>query len=369
MPKAGVDRDAFVARVDRRRSWARYAIRARRIVRSDTRSYQAALYDATFGSDAEAIAYQYARRNDHLPDLDAPVWLNEKIRWQFLNHPNPLMSYAADKVAVRRYLEFKGARIAAPRLIATGTAPEELADVDLPETFVLKSSFGSGQNHIETAGKHTQRAELIAKVRHWMGYDQWRQTGELHYRDVPKRWLVEEYLSPQQQMLEYKLTCIMGEPVFIAVITERGVDGRPGLEGIRHALFDLNWRRTPFSVRGVKDDPRDVPPPPGLDLLIDEARRLSRDFMHVRVDFLRCDDSYAFSELTFASMAARVPFDPPIVNEQLGHMMRLEHAPAYLELGRSTVSVLELGGALAPSVPLAPAPLVPAHAEAVRASA
>ena len=74
----------------------------------------------------------------------------------------------------------------------------------------------------------------------------------------------------------------------------------------------------------------------GLDLLIEEARRLSRDFMHVRVDFLRCDDDYAFSELTFASMAARVPFDPPIVNEQLGHMMKLEHAPAYLELGRST---------------------------------
>ena len=127
MPRFGIDRDDFVARIERRQRWMRYAIRARGLIFSDKRSHQQAIYEATFRSDAEAVAYHYARRNDHLPDLEEPVWLNEKVRWQFLNHPNPLMSYVADKIAVRNYLRFKEARIGAPGLIAIGTDPRELA--------------------------------------------------------------------------------------------------------------------------------------------------------------------------------------------------------------------------------------------------
>jgi hypothetical protein len=340
MPKAGADRDDFVARVQRRRRWAHLRLSLQRLVVPDKRPLQEALYGATFRSDAEAVNYHYARRNDHLPDLDHPVWLDEKIRWQFLNHPNPLMSYAADKIAARKYLQFMGAQIAAPMLIATGSSPEELADAELPESFALKSNFGSGQNHIEKPGMHTPREELIAKVSHWMSYDQWRQTGEFHYRSVEKGWLVEEYLSAQEKMYEYKVYCFMGEPVFLSVITERNVDGKAGLEGIWCAVFDINWRRLAFGWQGVKDDPRDVPRPPAFDLLIEEARRLSRCFMHVRVDFLCCDGHFTFSELTFASMAARVPLVPLSFNEQFGQMMDLERAPEYLELGQSVMALL-----------------------------
>ena len=340
MPMEGIDRDVFVARIERRRRWAHAKLRVRRLLIPDRRPLREALYNATFRTDAEAVAYHYARRNDHLPDLDHPVWLDEKIRWQFLNHPNPLMSYVADKIAVREYLRFTGAQIAAPRLIVTGIDPEELADAELPASFVLKSNFGSGQNHIEKSGMHTPRGELVSKVSQWMGYDQWRRTGEFHYRSIRKQWLVEEYLAPAVKMYEYKVYCFMGEPAFISVITERNVDGQPGLQGIRYAVFDTDWRRMRFGWRGGKDDPRDVPPPPGLDLLIDEARRLSQCFMHVRVDFLCCDERFAFSELTFASMAARVPFVPLSFNERFGQLMKLELAPEYLELGQYVVALL-----------------------------
>ncbi len=340
MPKAGVDRDSFVARIERRRRWARVGLKARRRLIRDERPLQEALYEATFRSDAEAVAYHYARRNDHLPDLDHPVWLDEKIRWQFLNHPNPLMSFAADKIAVREYLRLQGAQIAPPGLIATGSDLGELADAELPGSFVLKTNFGSGQNHVEKPGMRTPRQELIAKVSQWMGYDQWRQTGEFHYRSIPKRWLAEEYLAPKQTMHDYKFYCFMGEPEFVSVITERNVDGQVGLRGTRCAVYDTDWKRLPFGWREGKADAGDVPRPPELDLLIEEARRLSRCFMHVRVDFLCCDGRFAFSELTFASMAARVPFVPLSYNEQFGDLMHLERAPDYLELGHQTMALL-----------------------------
>lgn len=341
MPRADISRDDFVARVRRRRRWARVRLKGLRLLIPDKKPFQAALYEATFRSDEEAVAYHYARLNDHLPDLEHPVWLDEKIRWQFLNHPNPLMGYVADKIAVRAYLRLEGARILAPELIMTGSVPEELAEAELPESFVLKSTFGSGQNHIEKPGMHTPRAELIAKVASWMEYDQWRETGEFHYRSIRKRWLVEEYLPTREKMYEYKIYCFMGEPVFISVITERNVDGISGVRGVRYAVFDTDWKRMPFAWREGKEDPRDVPRPPALELLVEEARRLSRCFLHVRVDILNCDGRLAFSELTFASMAARIPLVPLSFNEQFGEMMNLERAPEYLELGKSMIALLE----------------------------
>ncbi len=341
MPRTDINRDDFVAGIKRRRRWSRILLRARRALLPDKRPFQQALYDATFRSDAEAVAFHYARVNDHLPDLDHPVWLDEKIRWQFLNHPNPLLSYAADKIAVRDYLRLRGATIPPPRLLATGSDPDELENADLPESFVLKSNFGSGQNHIEKPGMNTPRQELIAKVRDWMKFDQWRETGEFHYRSIKKQWLAEEFLSPREALLEYKVYCFMGEPVFISVITERNVGGRAGLRGVRYAVYDIEWRRMDFGWMAGMNDSRDVPPPPDFGRLLDEARRLSEFFMHVRVDFLNCDGRLAFSELTFASMAARVPFSPLSFNEQFGAMMDLDRASEYLELGQGLLALLD----------------------------
>jgi hypothetical protein len=342
------DRDSFVARIVRRRRRLRLVALLRRMLPGVTA--QAAIYDTTFRSDREALIYHYALRNDHLPNLDHPVELNDKIRWQFINHPNPLMTLAADKIAVRDYLALKGARISAPVLFAQGSDPRELGEFVPPSRFVLKSSYGSGQCHIETGTPRAAQvpdksrsgpaADLIATASRWTEWDQWRATGEFHYRPIPKRWLIEEYIPAVHHRLEYKIFCLHGEPVFIAVITERERGGRRGLAGIRHVLFDPDWIRLDLGMRGVEEDPNPVPRPPELDLLLSEARLLSEDFMHVRVDFLAFDGRLAFSELTFASMAARVPFQPPERNVELGARMDLSRAAEYLARGRAVADKL-----------------------------
>jgi hypothetical protein len=340
------DRDAFVARISRRRRRMRPIALLMRLLPGG--APQAASYDTSFGSDREALMYHYALRNDRLPDLDHPTDLNEKIRWQFINHPNPLMTLAADKIAVRAYLTYKGARIVAPPLLAQGSDPEELRAFDPPERFVLKSSYGSGQCHIETGAADPSgekppsvvRERLVALAREWRKWDQWRATGEFHYRPIAKRWLVEEYLPGVSRRLEYKIFCLHGEPVFLAVITERNRAGRPGIAGIRLVFFDPDWNRLALGMRGVAEDPRPVPRPPELDLLLAEARLLSEDFMHVRVDYLHFDDRPTFSELTFANLAARIPFEPLEWNRELGARMDLSRASEYLARGRAIANAL-----------------------------
>jgi hypothetical protein len=340
MPRYDADRNEFVARIDRRRRWLGRGAKLLNSLGLLKKPVQMAVHDAAFSSDVELMSYAYARKNDHLPDLENPTWYNEKVRWQFLNHHNPLMSLVADKIAVRDYIALRGGVIQAPRLIASGWAPEALDKIDLPAEFALKTSFGSGQNHLERADKRTRRSALVTKVRRWMGYDQWRSTGEFHYRSVPKRWLVEEFVPCQSGQIEYKIFCMMGEPVFILVVKERTS------KGYKRSLYWPDWTPTDFHWLNFPVDPVGVPRPDTLDVMLADARRYAADFLHVRVDFFQSDDRIDFSELTFASAAARVPFTPIEANVRLGDMIDLTRAEEYRERGARIAD--ELGWPPAP---------------------
>lgn len=336
MPLTGVDRNRFVKRIDRRRRWASRICRAGMYLGLVNVPIQSAIHRATFRSEEELVAYSYAQTNDHLPDLRHPVWFNEKVRWQFLYHPNPLMSLAADKIAVRDYLRFKGARITPPALLATFDSLEKIAAFDFPARFALKSAFGTGQNHLADGSRLTPRADLVREAASWLRWDQWRCTGEFHYRTQPRRWLAEEFLPSSRGQVEYKIFCMMGRPVFILVITDR-----EGPNTYRRRILDCDWKPAGFHWLGFPPETTPLPRPASLDLMLEEAARLSEDFMHVRVDFLCCDDRLVFSELTFASNAARVPFSPVAANVTLGNMMDLDRADEYLERGRCIARTLK----------------------------
>lgn len=328
MPDYTTNWRSYLARMRWRLRVAERRYRAARALRLTSLTRQQALWDWGLGTDEQALTYYYALNNDHLPDLRTPVWLNEKIRWQFLNHPNPLMSLAADKVAVRDYLRYAGTTIAAPDLVAVGNSPEEFLRTPLPRRFVLKSTHGSAQLHIEDGAGRACRARLATMIGEWNRCDWWRQCGELHYRGIPKRWMVEEYVPARQEKLEYKIFCFMGEPRFITVITER--DGT----NFRRVTMDLDWNRVSFTTRGFAPDPRTVAPPPELDTILAEARRLAQPFLHVRVDFLKFDGRLVFSELTFAAMGALVPFEPIEANREIGALMDLSQSENRLAQGR-----------------------------------
>ncbi|WP_181164570.1 ATP-grasp fold amidoligase family protein [Amaricoccus solimangrovi] len=336
MPRYDADRDAFVARIDRQRRWLGRGAKLLKAFGMLRQPVQETIYERVFSSELEMLTYAYARKNDHLPDLVNPTWYNEKVRWQFLHHPNPLMSLVADKIAVRDYVRYRGGCIQPPRLIAQGWTPRDLAGANLPARFVLKTSFGSGQNHIERGETPTRRSDLVAKLARWMGYDQWRSTGEFHYRAVPKRWLVEEYVpSAPGGQLEYKIFCMMGEPVFILVVKGRNE------HGYRRNLYTPDWKPTAFHWKGFPVDPEPVPRPDRLEDMLADARLYARDFMSVRVDFFgSAGGRFDFSELTFASAAARVPFTPEEVNVRLGDMIDLSRADEYLEHGKRIAAEL-----------------------------
>lgn len=334
MPRFDRDRNAFLKEIERRQRWAWRMARVRHGLGRLSRPVQAEAYDQTFRSDLDAVTYFYAERNDHMPDFDNPRWVNEKIRWQFLNHPNPLMTLAADKAAVRDYLKLKGAELPAPEMYGVFSTGEELAAARLPRRYVLKSTFGCGRHHFLDEAEPVRRRAIASRLSELGDWDHWRIMGELHYRGIPKRWLAEENVGPVDTIKEYKFYCLHGQPIFVLYISDRA----PG--GFRHALFDINWGPVDFHWNGHPESATRPPRPKAFEQMVAEAKRLSEDFLHVRVDFLQQGDRTYFSELTFSGGGARNPFVPYIQNEVLGEMLDLSHADAYLERGRRVVERL-----------------------------
>ncbi|MDM7931210.1 ATP-grasp fold amidoligase family protein [Tabrizicola sp.] len=292
------------------------------------------IHDFTFRSDAEAVAFPFALKQGRLPDFNSPRVLAEKVRWTFLHHRNPLMPLISDKIAVRDYLHSKGAQIAPPKLIATGWKPEDILRMELPERFALKASNSCGANHFHTGPAAPDRKDLRRKLQLWRDADHWRRHGELFYRDIPWRFLVEEFLPSDHRRIEYKIMCFHGEPAFISAISQRG----PG--GLQRSVRWPDWSPAGFGTRGISSSPTPPDRPEMLDQLLAEARRLSEDLMHVRVDFLHYDHRLVFSELTLSNAAMRTPIDPPEADEWLGGLVDLSREAEYAERGRAIAKAL-----------------------------
>ena len=284
--------------------------------------------DFTFRNDADAVALPFAQVQGRLPDLKAPKTWAEKVRWTFLHHRNPLLSLVSDKIAVRSYLALKGAQFAPPKLLATGWKPEDILLMDLPERLALKASNSCGANLFHTGPNLPDRKALLRQLRLWRDTDFWRRHGELFYRDIPWRFLVEELLPSDQRRLEYKIFCFHGEPLWVSVVGARGSNG------IKRIGHFPDWSPVPFGTRGIKSSPEPAQRPEALDLLLAEARRLSADFMHIRVDFLHYDDRLVFSELTVSNNGMRSPIDPPDKDLWVGSHMDLSREAEYARLGQ-----------------------------------
>jgi hypothetical protein len=334
MPRFDRNRDDYVRQTERRYRWAWRVARLTQHLHVEKRSLQAEAYDRVFRRDEDAVTYHYAARNNHLPDFENPRWVNEKIRWQYLNHHNPLMGIASDKVAVRDYLAFKGSEILPPDMFASGASASDLLAADLPSSFVLKSTAGWAQNIFVDEANPIPRRSLAMSVEEWRVWDHWRFLGEMHYRGIPKRWLAEQIIGSVPLIREFKFYCILGEPVFVLYIADRTETK------FNCAILDMDWRQTDFHWADHPATIRQPPRPAAFEQLVAEARRLSEDFLHVRVDFMECEGRIYFSELTFSGGGARNPFLPVLQNEALGERLDLSRAPELLARGTEIVSML-----------------------------
>lgn len=231
-------------------------------------------------------------------DLKSPKTLDEKILYLKLRdyEINPLVRQCADKYAVREYVNKCGLSEILNDLIAVYDRVEDINWERLPNQFAMKWNFGCGYN-ILCSDKTSLDIQMVSnqmkrwgKSKYHLGYS------EMQYKGVPKKIIVEKYLSSGEGKLpeDYKVYCFNGKAKYVMVCIGRE-KGHP-----KFYYYNRAWNLQMLS-QDAKDSGGNVniAKPQNLDLLFQIAEKLSEPFEFVRCDFYILDDKIYFGELTF----------------------------------------------------------------------
>jgi hypothetical protein len=244
--------------------------------------------------------------------------LEGKIKHKMAFDRNPLMTIAADKVAVRDYVIEKIGAEYLPDLLAIFETPEELIDFDFPPEFALKSNHGSGAMILVTefAPKESRlpkkifspnwvqyfikpeefdKLKAVTLCRQWMSQNYYYRVGkhpEWAYKNIPPKILVEKLMLDSEGQLpkDYKFFVIGGEVEFIQVDSQR-------FDGHKRDLYNPDWNL----IDGSNVYPRSgllFDRPEELNKMLELARKLASGFDFIRVDLYLTAKGIKFGELT-----------------------------------------------------------------------
>jgi hypothetical protein len=296
-------------------------------------------------SRLKAIYWQvtsgYGIPGDYLPDylfLVQQYWLtfgklrlfvrprtyNELLYHKMLRARDSRMRTATEKVSAREYAAARiGAEYLVP-LLHVGDDPTQIPLDKLPNQFVIKASHGSGLVIIVSDKSKLDAGELRKRLRAWLAIDWYRLRREWAYKDIPRRFMVEELLLEGGEVpADYKFFVFKGR---VRMVMVNGPTGRaaPVQGRNKHPtndFFDERWR--PLVV--TKGKPRGtIPPlrPNNFAEMIRLAEKLGADFEFCRVDLYSIEGRIFFGEITQYPGGGLWTLTPPEFDLALGNVWR-----------------------------------------------
>ena len=277
-------------------------------------------HDFSFADKVEMVSERFEKITGYPLNLKHPRTFNEKLQWLKLYHSDPLMTVCADKYKVKSYLSGIIDPAHVVPTLHSWSDPDEIDFSILPNEFVLKVNWGSGQNII-VRDKATVNATKIRKIlRKWINpkANHYYHSFEPSYKDIEARIICEPYIGELSQNLTcYKVFTFSGKPHLIQAV----FDDKTVSETINY--YDLAWNLLPFR-QNFPNNPHPAPKPATLETMIILAEKLAQPFPHfVRVDFFEVNGKTIFSEFTFFSDNGMAPFTPAHWDEKLGDLINL----------------------------------------------
>lgn len=271
------------------------------------------------------LSFLYRLKCKSKLDLDNPKTYLEKLNWMKLYYRNDLMPKCADKYLARSYIEEKGYGDYLPKLLWSGFNPEEIPFDELPNSFVIKSTTGSGNNIICTNKSLLNVKTTIKKLKKWLNEKYLPCYGEWHYEKIVPRIIIEEYISDGENFvpIDYKLFCFnglnCGDVGCVAVDLGRYVDHRRNIYDA-----DFNYLNN-VSFNFKHDEETVVEKPAMYEQMKEIAHKLSEPFPHVRVDFFVVGERFYIGELTFFNGAGFDMITPHEFNVKMGDWILLSN--------------------------------------------
>ena len=240
-------------------------------------------------------------------DWRTPTNLIEKIYWLQFNTDTTLWTLCADKFRVRQFVEERGCGEILNELYGVWDNVDDIDFGLLPQSFVLKTNNSCGQIIFVKDKEKIDVEKIKQKIRNWMNYAYGYNGAQLHYTKIKPCVIAEKVLedltNKDGSLTDYKIWCFNGEPECILVANKRTWTDK-GVNTYSLSMFDQNWNNISdlaLDNRNVHFGGQTLAKPKSLDLMLDYARKLSKGFYEVRVDFYEIDDKPVFGELTFTT--------------------------------------------------------------------
>lgn len=276
---------------------------------------------SVFGSIAPEAATKilFKKYLGYALNMDNPQTLNEKLQYLKLRTyaKNKLVTQCADKYAVRDYVKKSGCEDTLVDLLGVWDSADEIDFDALPERFALKCNHGTGSNILCTDKSKLNVADTKSKLNKWMNEDTGRQRVEMSYSGIDRKIIAESFIetSDGKPPKDYKIFCSYGEPKFLFVASDRYNDNT------KFDYFTLDWEWMPVKNGHPNAGPEAITCPDGWERMIECAKKLSKPFPLVRVDFYYENGRVIFGELTFLHFGGLTPFDPPEYDLKLGQLI------------------------------------------------
>ncbi len=274
----------------------------------------------TLEKKIEIISKDFTKHTGYSLDLKEPKTFNEKLQWLKLFYDNPLISVCGDKFQVRAHVAKEiGEEYLVP-LLGAWDKPEEIPFDVLPDQFVLKVNWGSGQNIIVRDKANLDLKEVYEQLNEWIKPESshYFHSFEPSYKGFPPKIICEQYIGELANNLTcYKIFNFSSKPYLIQAV----FDDKMQYETINY--YDLEWNKLPFT-QNYPNNSALVPAPQNLQKMLKLAEKLAAPFPYfVRTDFYEIGDKVLFSEFTFFSDNGMAAFHPNEWDSKLGELINL----------------------------------------------
>ena len=247
--------------------------------------------------DRLMIELQYWIKTGRRLNLKNPKRYTEKLQWYKLFYRHPLMTKCSDKFSVREYVESKGLKEILNPLYGVYSCSNEINFEELPESFAIKYSNGSGANLFVKNKDDVDFSDIVNVIDSWIKRRNAKYGREWSYYNVKPRILIEKLLSRNENndIPDYKFFCFQGKVKYLYVMVDYVDNHKKG----RCSFYTPNFEKLPYRRSEYMEIDRDIPKPKNFEKMIEIVEILSKDFPHARVDLYNFDGKIVFGEITF----------------------------------------------------------------------
>lgn len=231
------------------------------------------------------------------PNISNPKSLNEKILYRKrYQSQNPLFTLLADKYLVRQYVEDKiGSEylINLVNVVDSMDINEVILNIDDYKGCVIKPNHASGRVYIVPSEFSEQELVKLEKtMKKWMSTDYSKRHGEMQYRDIERKILIEEFIGDRETLpIDYKIHLFRKGPeeynYVIEVLTNRAENE------IRSTFFVNNLEDAYLGHYEINKHEKEI-----LIEAINLSKTLLGDLDYARIDWYIIKEQLLFGEVT-----------------------------------------------------------------------